>query len=148
KYLSDAPKPWEKVTIHQLLTHTSGIPNHTDDPSYRTSMAKPETVSSMIARIKGKALEFEPGSKFHYDNSGYFLLGAIIEKVSGKSYETFLRESIFEPLGMTNTGYDWHATVLPKHAADYERRDNVLVHAPFLDMNQPYAAGSLYSTVG
>jgi len=148
KYLSDAPKAWEKVTIHHLLTHTSGIPSYTDDASYMKSMTKPETVESMIARFKDKPLAFEPGSKFHYDNSGYFLLGAIIDKVSGKPYEAFLKEAIFEPLGMTNTGYDRHATVLPKRASGYDRLGDGLVNAPYLDMNQPYAAGSLYSTVG
>jgi CubicO group peptidase (beta-lactamase class C family) len=148
KYLSDAPKAWEKVTIHHLLTHTSGIPSYTDDPSYGKSMTKPETVDSMIARFKDKPLDFEPGSKFHYDNSGYFLLGAIIDKVSGKTYEAFLKAAIFQPLGMTNTGYDRHATVLHKRASGYERRGDGLVNAPYLDMNQPYAAGSLYSTVG
>ena len=148
KYLSDSPKAWEKVTIHHLLTHTSGIPSYTDDPSYEKSMMKPETVSSMIARFKDKALEFEPGSKFHYDNSGYFLLGAILERVSGKSYEAFLKEAIFDPLGMTNTGYDHHATVLKKRASGYQRNGDELVNGPYLDMSQPYAAGSLYSTVG
>jgi len=148
KYLSDAPKAWEKVTIHHLLTHTSGIPSYTDDPSYMKSMTKPETVESMIARFKDKPLEFEPGSKFRYDNSGYFLLGAIIDKVSGKPCGAFLKEAVFEPLGMTNTGYDRHATVLPKRASGYNRQGNGLVNAPYLDMNQPYAAGSLYSTVG
>jgi len=148
KYLSDAPKAWEKVTIHHLLTHTSGIPSYTDDLLYGLSMTKPETVNSMIARFKDKPLSFEPGSKFHYDNSGYFLLGAIIEKVSGTSYEAFLKAAIFEPLGMKDTGYDRHATVLPKRASGYDRRGDRLVNAPYLDMNQPYAAGSLYSTVG
>ena len=147
KHLPDSPKAWEKVTIHHLLTHTSGIPSYTDDPSYAKLMTKPETVDSMIARFKEKPLEFEPGSKFHYDNSGYFLLGAIIEKVSGKSYEDFLKEAIFEPLGMKDTGYDRPATVLPKRASGYDRRGEGLVNAPYLDMNQPYAAGSLYSTV-
>ena len=130
KYLSESPKAWEKVTIHHLLTHTSGIPSYTDDPSYEKSMTQPETVSSMIARFKDKTLEFEPGSKFHYDNSGYFLLGAIVEKVSGKSYETFLKEAIFEPIGMTNTGYDQHATVLARRASGYERKGDELVNAP------------------
>jgi CubicO group peptidase (beta-lactamase class C family) len=148
KHLPDAPTAWEKVTIHHLLTHTSGIPSYTDDPSYGKAMTKAETVESMIARFRDKPLEFEPGSKFHYDNSGYFLLGAIIEKVSGKPYETFLKEAIFEPLGMANTGYDRHETVLPGRASGYDRRGEGLVNTPYLDMSQPYAAGSLYSTVG
>lgn len=111
-------------------------------------MSHPETVDSMIARFKEKPLDFEPGSKFHYDNSGYFLLGAIIEKVSGKTYEDFLKEAIFDPLGMKDTGYDHYATVLPKRASGYDRKGDQLVNSPYLDMNQPYAAGSLYSTVG
>jgi CubicO group peptidase (beta-lactamase class C family) len=147
KYLSDAPKAWEKVTIHHLLTHTSGVPSYTEDPLYGLSMSKAETVTSMIARFKDKSLQFEPGSKFHYSNSGYFLLGAVIEKVSGKSYEAFLKEAIFDPLGMVDTGYDRPATVLRKRASGYNRVGDGLVNAAYLDMNQPYAAGSLYSSV-
>jgi CubicO group peptidase (beta-lactamase class C family) len=148
KYLSDAPKAWEKVTLHHLLTHTSGVPSYTDDPAYGKSMTHPETVESMIARFKAKPLQFEPGSKFHYSNSGYFLLGAVIEKVSGTTYEAFLKDAIFEPLDMTATGYDHPMTVLSKRASGYNRVGNLLMNAPYLDMNQPYAAGSLYSTVG
>ncbi len=148
KYLTDAPKAWDKVTIHHLLTHTSGVPSYTDDPAYGKSMTRPETVESMIARFKDKPLQFEPGSKFHYSNSGYFLLGAVIEKVSGESYEAFLKEAIFQPLAMTSTGYDHPLTVLPKRASGYNRLGSGLMNAPYLDMNQPYAAGSLYSTVG
>ena len=148
KYLPDAPKAWDKVTIHHLLTHTSGVPSYTDDIGYGLSMTKPETVASMIARFKDKPLQFEPGSKFHYSNSGYFLLGAVIEKLSGKSYEAFLKEAIFEPLAMKDTGYDQPAKVLAKRASGYNRRDDGLINAPYLDMNQPYSAGSLYSTVG
>ena len=73
-------------------------------------MAQPETVKSMIARFKDKPLDFRPGEKFAYSNSGYFLLGAAIEKVSGKSYEAFLKEAIFDPLDMKDTGYDLSAT--------------------------------------
>lgn len=148
KHLTDAPKAWEKVTIHHLLTHTSGIPSYTDDPEYAKSMTKPESVDSMIARFRDKPLDFEPGSKFHYDNSGYFLLGAIIEKVSGKTYEAFLKEAIFDPMGMADTGYDHPSTILPKRASGYDRASGKLVNAAYLDMNQPYAAGSIYSTVG
>src|SRR5262249_46341183 len=78
---------------------------------------------------------------------GYFLLGAIIEKVSGRSYEAFLKEAIFDPLGMKDTGYDHHATLIPGRASGYNRNRGGLVNAPYLDMSQPYSAGSLYSTV-
>jgi CubicO group peptidase (beta-lactamase class C family) len=147
KYLDDAPEAWKGVTIHHLLTHTSGIPSYTADPEYGKKMAQPETVKSMIARFKDKPLDFRPGEKFAYSNSGYFLLGAIIEKVSGVSYEAFLKEAIFDPLDMKDTGYDRHATVLPRRASGYNRKGDALENAEYLDMAQPYAAGSLYSTV-
>jgi CubicO group peptidase (beta-lactamase class C family) len=147
KYLDDAPKAWEGVTIRHLLTHTGGVPSYTDDPDYSKKMRMPETVKSMIARFRDKPLDFKPGEKFHYSNSGYFLLGAVIEKVAGKSYETFLREAILDPLGMKDTGYDHAATILPGRASGYSRSGDGLVDAEYLDMSQPYAAGSLYSTV-
>ncbi len=146
KYVDDAPKAWEGVTIRHLLTHTGGIPSYTDDLAYRFKMMMPETVHSMIARFRDKPLDFPPGEKFHYSNSGYFLLGAIIEKVSGKKYEAFLKEAIFDPLGMKDTGYDHFATVLPGRASGYTRQKDSLVNAEYLDMSQPYSAGSLYST--
>jgi CubicO group peptidase (beta-lactamase class C family) len=147
KYVDDAPKAWEGVTIHHLLTHTSGIHSYTSDPDYMKKMGQPETVKSMIARFKDKPLDFKPGEKFVYSNSGYFLLGAIIEKVSGRSYEAFLKEAIFEPLGMKDTGYDHPRDVLPHRASGYDRAGDGLRNAAYLDMAQPYAAGSLYSTV-
>jgi CubicO group peptidase (beta-lactamase class C family) len=147
KYIADAPKTWEGVTLHHLLTHTSGVPSYTDDPSYARKMMMPETVKSMIARFRDKPMDFQPGEKFRYSNSGYFLLGAVIEKVSGKSYEAFLKEAIFDPLGMKDSGYDHHATVLPGRASGYSLRKDSRVNAEYLDMSQPYSAGSLYSTV-
>jgi len=107
----------------------------------------PETVKSMIARFRDKPLDFKPGEKFHYSNSGYFLLGAVIEKLSGKSYEAFLKDAIFDPLGMHDTGYDHAATLLAARASGYNFGDGGLKNAEYLDMAQPYSAGSLYSTV-
>jgi CubicO group peptidase (beta-lactamase class C family) len=147
KHLDDAPKAWEGVTIHHLLTHTSGIHSYTSDPEYMKKMAYHETVKSMIARFKDKPLDFKPGEKFEYSNSGYFLLGAIIEKTSGETYEKFLKHAIFEPLGMKDTGYDHFATVIPRRASGYSRKSDGLENSEYLDMAQPYAAGSLYSTV-
>jgi CubicO group peptidase (beta-lactamase class C family) len=146
KYFDDAPKAWEGVTIHHLLTHTAGVHSYTSDPEYVKRMAHPETVKSMIARFRDRPLDFKPGEKFQYSNSGYFLLGAIIEKVSGQSYEAFLKEAIFEPLGMKDTGYDHPSTILAHRASGYTRKGDVLENAAYLDMAQPYAAGSLYST--
>jgi CubicO group peptidase (beta-lactamase class C family) len=147
KFLEDSPKAWDGVTIHHLLTHTSGVHSYTSEPDYMKKMAYPETVKSMIARFKDKPLDFAPGEKFAYSNSGYFLLGALIEKVSGTSYEAFLKQAIFEPLGMKDSGYDLPKTVLPRRASGYRRFGDKLENAEYLDMAQPYAAGSLYSTV-
>jgi CubicO group peptidase (beta-lactamase class C family) len=129
------------------LSHTSGVPSYTSDPSYRNRMTQPETIKSMIARFKDKPLDFKPGEKFSYSNSGYFVLGAVIEKVSGMSYEAFLKKAIFDPLGMADSGYDHPRTVLPRRASGYTRAADGLANAEYLDMSQPYAAGSLYSTV-
>ena len=148
KYYPEAPEAWKKLTIHHLITHTSGIPNYTALPDYGPKMRDKVTLTGMIARFQDKPLEFEPGTKFRYSNSGYFLLGYIIEKASGESYEAFLKKTIFDPLDMQSSGYDWDTTLLKHRAAGYELGpDRKPRNAPYLDMGQPYAAGSLYSTV-
>ncbi len=148
-YLPDYRKDvGERVTIHNLLTHTSGIPNYTALPGFFTDVSRnPYTVADFVKKYASNDLEFEPGSKFSYSNSGYFVLGAIIEKVTGQPYERVLKERIFDPIGMTSTGYDHYATVLEKRAAGYQKTPEGYVNAAYLDMSLPYAAGSLYSTV-
>jgi CubicO group peptidase (beta-lactamase class C family) len=148
-YLPDYRKDTgDKITIHQLLNHTSGIPSYTGQPDFFANVSRnPYTVADFVKKFASGELEFEPGSKFAYNNSGYFLLGAIVEKVTGKSYETVLKERIFELLGMTNTGYDNHAPLLQKRASGYEKTPAGYVNAAYLDMSLPYAAGSMYSTV-
>ncbi len=137
-----------KVTVHQLLNHTSGIPSYTSQANFFADVSRnPYSVADFVKKYASGELEFEPGSKFAYNNSGYFLLGAIVEKVAGKSYETVLKERIFEPLGMKNSGYDNHAPLLQKRASGYEKIPDGYVNAAYLDMSLPYAAGSLYSTV-
>lgn len=148
KYIPDSPEAWKKVTIHHLLSHTGGVPSYTSSADYGKRMRESSKPLDFIARFKEKPLDFEPGSKFNYSNSGYFLLGVIIEQVSGKSYETYLRENIFSKLDMQDSGYDWDSTILRNRAAAYDRGpDGKYRNAPFLDMGQPYSAGSLYSTV-
>ena len=138
----------EKVTIHHLLTHTSGIPSYTGLPKFFEDVSRdPYTVDEFVKKFCSGDLEFEPGSKYKYNNSGYFLLGAIIEKITGKSYEDVLREKIFEPLNMKNTGYDHHKTILSKRATGYDNTFDGFENSPYLDMSLPYAAGALYSTV-
>jgi CubicO group peptidase (beta-lactamase class C family) len=137
-----------KVTIHQLLNHTSGIPSYTDDPKFfRDESRNSYSPDDFVKKFCSGNLSFDPGSKFHYNNSGYFLLGAILEHVTGKSYEALLQESILGPLGMKDTGFDHFADVLPRRASGYQRGLDEASNAPYLDMSLPYAAGSLYSTV-
>jgi CubicO group peptidase (beta-lactamase class C family) len=148
-YLPDYRKDTgARMTIHQLLSHTSGVPNYTTQPGFFANVSRnPFKVDDFVKQYASGDLEFEPGAKFNYSNSGYFLLGDIIEKVTGKSYEQVLKENILDPVGMKNTGYDHYGTVLSKRAAGYIRTPNGYENAPYLDMTIPYAAGSLYSTV-
>jgi CubicO group peptidase (beta-lactamase class C family) len=138
-----------KVTIHHLLTHTSGIPSYTSLPGFFKNFSRdPYGVEEFVKKYCSGDLEFEPGSKFEYDNSGYFLLGAIIEQITGESYEKALQERILDPIGMKDTGYDHHETILKKRASGYQKSPGgTFGNAPYIDMSLPYAAGSLYSTV-
>jgi CubicO group peptidase (beta-lactamase class C family) len=148
KYLPDFPKEMgDKVTVYHLLTHTSGIPSFTNFKDYQQIKMNPFSGEKLVAWLKDKQLEFTPGEQFKYNNSGYFLLGYLIEKVSGKSYEQYLKENIFEPLGMQNTGYDHNKEVLKNRAAGYTLAGKNLENAEFIDMTVPGGAGALYSTV-
>jgi len=137
----------EKITIHHLLTHTSGIPNLTEFPDYVRTMALPSPALQTLERFKKLPLDFTPGEKFSYSNSGYILLGAIIEKVTGRPYQDFIRENIFQPLGMDDTGYDHAEAVIKNRASGYEFPQDKMLNAPYVDMSIPHAAGALYSTV-
>ena len=138
----------DRVTIAQLLNHTSGIPSYTSLPGFFENESRtPFTVADFVKKFCSGDLNFEPGAKYAYNNSGYFLLGAIIEKVTGKTYAQALQERIFDPVGMKSSGYDVSATVLPKRASGYEFQLDGYANAAYLDMGIPYAAGSLYSTV-
>ncbi|MBK8372586.1 MAG: serine hydrolase [Saprospiraceae bacterium] len=149
KYLTDYPKEsGNKITTHHLLTHTSGIPNYTAFPGFFEEESRnPYKPDAFVKKFQDRALEFTPGEKFNYSNSGYFLLGVIIEKVSGKTYEKMLQDNIFTPLGMKDSGYDHHDEILKNRATGYEKNGNNFVNSRYLDMSIPYAAGSLYSTV-
>ena len=137
-----------KVTVHHLLTHISGIPSYTSLPNFFEEISRdPYPVEEFIKKFCSGNFEFEPGSKYKYNNSGYFLLGAIIEEVIGKPYEEVLKERILDFLGMNNTGYDHHGTIIKNRATGYSKTFEGYENSPYLDMSLPYAAGSLYSTV-
>ena len=148
-YLPNYPKEnGNRITIHNLLSHTSGIPNYTSFPNFMKDMSRePYATEAFVKKFDALPLEFAPGEKFAYSNSGYFLLGYIIEKVTGKNYEQNLQDGILTPLKMTNTGFDHHETILKKRASGYEKNGDGYVNADYLDMSIPHAAGSLYSTV-
>lgn len=146
EYIPDYPQG-DIITLHHLLTHTSGIPNLTDFPEHRNTIMIPSPVEKTILRFKYKPLEFAPGEKFKYSNSGYLLLGYVIEKVSGKTYEVYLRDNIFTPLNMVNSGYDHISTILRNRASGYHRTKEGFINAPYVDMSIPHAGGALYSTV-
>ena len=137
-----------RVTIAQLLSHTSGIPSYTDDPKFFPDVSRNYyAVDQFVTKFCSGDLQFEPGSKFHYDNSGYFLLGAILERITGKKYEVLLQENILTPVGMHDTGYDHWSPIISRRATGYQDTFDGIENAPYLDMSLPYAAGSLYSTV-
>lgn len=148
KYLTDCPAAWQPITVKNLLTHTAGVPNYTSFPDFAKVAVLPTTNAAMIAQFRDKPLEFAVGEKFAYSNSGYYLLGAIIERASGKSYADFLQENIFTPLGMKQTGYDSPVRIIKNRAAGYARQGGEIVNASYMDMTIPGAAGALYSTVG
>jgi CubicO group peptidase (beta-lactamase class C family) len=147
RYVAPCPDAWRPVTIHHLLTHTSGIPTYTGIPAWREVNMVPKTTDQIIAIFRDLPLQWTPGERYAYNNSGYFLLGSIIEKVTGKKYEQALQEMILTPLGLSDTGYDWTKTIIPRRAAGYTGNGPTLANTAPLDMQQPYSAGSLYSTV-
>jgi len=148
QYLPDLPAAWKEITVHQLLTHTSGVPN----PDYGGKQyldtqrigAKPER---LVALVANRPLDFRPGTKWNYSNTGYIVLGMLIEKLSGQSYADFLRHNIFQPLGMTDSGYDSAPEILKSRASGYDINHGHVTNADFIDMSVPFSAGGIYSTV-
>jgi len=150
KYFPDQ-KGAEQITIQNLLDHTSGIYNYTDDIGPEDSAIVSHPVDRQLALniFINKDLLFKPGTKFSYSNSGYFLLGMIIEKITGKLYQQVLRQLIFAPLGMQHTGFDFINLKDTAKATGYDAFDsshhNIAVK---WDSTVTYSAGSIYSTTG
>ncbi|OMD41160.1 serine hydrolase domain-containing protein [Paenibacillus odorifer] len=145
-YIKDYPN--DRVTLYHLLTHTSGIPNYTNSPDFLKSINIKISVDDLIAKFKDKSLEFEPGSRYSYSNSGYVLLGAVIEQVSGQSYGDYLNEHIFTPLDMKRSGYLTKDNNHTDIAVGYSLiTPDISEIARPIDMTVPYSAGGIYSTV-
>jgi CubicO group peptidase (beta-lactamase class C family) len=148
KYVADCPAAWQPITLRHLLSHTSGLAKHDKASDYLKTAMLPMTVAQLVESFRNKPPDFKPGERFDYNNNGYVLLGHVVERVSGQPYEAFLRENVFAPLGMNDTGYDRHEPVIKGRAAGYVRDGDALLNAAYIDQSQPFAAGALYSTVG
>ena len=148
-YVADLPPAWRQITIHQLLTHTSGLPEYTSPPeiekTFNLTGASPEQLLNLV---KSQPLNFAPGTKLAYCNTGYLLLGMVIEKASGVDYASFLKQSIFTPLRLNDTGYDVRSDILPGRADGYRIKNGKLENAGSVDVSVPFSAGGIYSTVG
>ena len=137
-----------KITLHQLLNHTSGIPSFTSRPAFMDRVYhNPHKVEDFVRIYCSEDLEFEPGTKQLYNNSGYFILGAIIERYCEKSFEQVLHERILTPLGMKNSGCDSHGTILSNRAAGYECTLDGFTNTTHIDMSITFSAGNMYSTI-
>lgn len=146
KYVKDAPGAWQQITIYHLVTHTSGLTNFTSLPDYTKTMMLASPPAESLKKIREMPLEFDPGTKFKYSNSGYLMLGEIIEKVTGQKYADVLRERILASLNMNDTGYDLGTTLIANRAGGYKRAGKVVLNDDYIDMSIPHAAGAMYST--
>jgi CubicO group peptidase (beta-lactamase class C family) len=145
KYFSDYPKG-DSVTLHMLLTHTSGIPDYITMKEFENISSLPVSMDSVISLFKNRPYDFLPGSKFRYSNSSYFLLGRIIEKVSGMTYEDYLNKNIFKPAGMENSGVVKKQSLLPKSAKGYQWINNRIQGIPYFNDELLFSSGGIYST--
>lgn len=148
KFLPDYPTQGKTITVEHLLTHTSGIQSYTDMAAWLPLMRKDMSLTELINIFKDQPMQFAPGERWRYNNSGYILLGAIIEKVAGTTYATFIQKNIFDPLGLKHTTYGSATRIIPRRVPGYGPGvNNTFLNADFLSMTQPYAAGSLLSSV-
>ncbi|HXM97255.1 MAG TPA: serine hydrolase domain-containing protein [Candidatus Dormibacteraeota bacterium] len=146
KYYQDAPESWSAITIHHLLTHTSGIPNN-DLSNYTKGICVSYSTDELIKTFKDRPLAFTPGTKWAYTNTEYYLLAYIIEKVSGEGYADYLRHHIFIPLGMKNSGFASTVAVVPQMVDGYTHDNNVLRHRDYFDRSLELGAGGIHTNL-
>lgn len=146
RYVPDLPATWRAVTVRQLLDQTAGLPNYTNDPRFSTVSRLPTDPRALTALVADKPPEFAAGSEWRYSNTNYLVLGRLIEAVSCKPYATFLRETLFTPVGMNGTDFDSVNRIIPHRAAGYRSEAAVLTNANYTDESAPFSAGGLVST--
>ena len=148
-HLSGLPVAWGRVTIRQLLNHTSGIPSYTSlGQAWEHRWGEEMTPDTLVALTAAMPMWFEPGSEWRYDNSGYVVLGMLIEKLTGRSWGADLEQRFTRPLGLSDTRNCLVTPIIPNRVPGYEPAGKAWVHADYLAMSQPYAAGAICSTVG
>lgn len=146
KYIKDYPSG-DKITIHHLLTHTSGIKDFTKMKTLSTIAQKEMKPEMMVDFFKNEPVDFLPGEKFDYNNSGYVVLGYIIELVSGQTYEEFIKKNIFEKAGMNHSYYATDRLLIPQRASGYHQKEHGFVNKTVISFSVPFSSGSLMSTV-
>jgi D-alanyl-D-alanine carboxypeptidase len=148
-HLAGLPAPWRRVTVRQLLNHTSGIPSYTDvGERWRRRWGEEMTPDSLLAFTASDTMWFAPGTQWRYDNTGYVLLGMLIEKISGRKWGMDLTERFAKPLGLTDTRDCQNEPIIPRRVRGYENEGNGWINTPYLAMSQPFSAGAMCSTVG
>lgn len=147
KFIPDYPTLGKTITVHQLLNHTSGIKSYTSLPNFLEFARIDKTLDELIDAFKNEPMDFDPGEAFSYNNSGYILLGKIIEVISEDTYENFIETKIFKRLGMNNSSYGNNRELVKNRVGAYEQDDTGYVNASYLSMTLPQAAGSLTSTI-
>ena len=145
-YLKDTPEAWQGITVRHLMRHSAGLPNVTSLDGFGRLKYLPTTQDELIATFRGLPLEFEPGAKFSYSNSGYVLLSRIVENVSEQTLGDFFQANFFDPLGMTSTGFDDSSKILARRADGYSPSPDGRVNADYVYMGIPTGAGAMYST--
>jgi CubicO group peptidase (beta-lactamase class C family) len=147
RYLPDLPSTWREVTVRQLLTHTSGIPDFEEILGYG-AYRTPTTAPQLIAVAAARPLDFAPGTQWHYSNTGYYLLGMIVEKVSGTPYGALIEKRILEPAGMTRTRSSVPTEIIAGRASGYALEDGRIVNRDAVQPTAVGGAGDLVSTTG
>lgn len=148
RYLPNYPTQGHRVTIRRLLDHTSGIRGYTEMPEFALLAPQALPRDTLVALFSARPFDFEPGAAMAYNNSAYFLLGLVIEKVSGMPYAAYVKQHLFDRAGMPDSRYCSTTAVVPRRAHGYDFAHDTLRLAAYLDFRWPYAAGSLCSTAG
>jgi D-alanyl-D-alanine carboxypeptidase len=147
RYLPDVPAAWSEITVRHLLTHTSGIPDYTDVRGWFETIRQDRTPEDLLKPVREEPLQFTPGTQWRYSNAGYYLLGMILEKVSGRTWAQFLSERIFQPLGMAATRANDLIDVIPHRASGYTWQNDRLQNALYVSPTHKWAAGAVVSSV-